>query len=212
MGISPELSPSFPFLSGWCRHKHWRLQLQLLPVLEGPPAWTWPFTARRCLWPFPSKTQRLLFWSHGDLNMKVQQLCSALVWHQMKMWCSSADGHIKSMLRLLEVHLGEMQQPDVSDCRGSPVRLVQAVVGKWASCWCKVSMTYWSNNEICTGTILHQNCGGISVNVWEGMLIQPINHPFYIIYSVHFLFRVSSCTTVLVYAGSLSLKICNDIS
>ena len=64
---------SFSSLSGWGRHQHRRRHLQLLPILEGSLTWTWPFTARRCQWPFSdkrqAKRQSLFFWCHGNLRV-----------------------------------------------------------------------------------------------------------------------------------------------
>lgn len=135
MSLFAALTSVILSFSGWWRHQRWRLHLQLLPVLEGPLTRTWPFTARRCQRPFPNnkrqdKSQRFVFWCHGNLKMidrcSDQQQASIM----MKMWCFSAD-------RLDEMHPGEMQQPDVADCQ--PCQSDKGC-SKWAACWCKISV------------------------------------------------------------------------
>lgn len=87
----------FPFSSctGCCRRHHWRLQLQLISVLEGPFAWTWPLTARRFRGPFTNKTQvkgHKLLRCHGKLKkLAAANLFLCYDISGQILWCLSAD-------------------------------------------------------------------------------------------------------------------------
>lgn len=136
---------SFSSLSGWWRCQQWRLHVQLLPVLESPLMYTWPFTAGRCQWPFPNwrqvKSQRLFVWCHGELKGFCLMFFSFLTsaGQPYKTWCFSAERWVKSTLKLLRQH-------DVTDWQGSVISMRWSVSeprGGRISRW-----LWWSKSEI----------------------------------------------------------------
>lgn len=144
---------SFSSLSGWGRHQHRRLHLQLLPVLEGSLTWTRPFTARRCLWPFSNKRdakrQSLFFWCHG--NLKFDSVLTPADKHEDENERLFSRQTRQKHMKLLEMHPGEINLM----LQTAMVAQSESGCSEWASCCWKMSVTCY---ETAVRFALQQPC------------------------------------------------------